>query len=370
MKLRYQFLVGFLFSAVCALIATDLTYRVVYAWQDNLLLRYQASSPQAGTLVTLFMVLVVPFTWMLLSLLAAAWVLGRRFARPLRELGQAVERLKARDLDFRITYKGRDEVGELCRAFCSMQQELKAALDREWREQEAQREMMAALAHDLRTPLSLIQGHAEGLLAAPPERRAERLERYLAAIAGGSQRATRLLDDLLLIARLEQADFRLEPVPFALEPELAAWAAEYAVLAREQRIGFVYEAACDGVMIEADPARLHQVIDNLVMNALRHTPAGGQVRLALCAGEGVQIEVQDTGPGFAAADLPHLFDRYFQGGQGAVGAAGLGLYICRLLVERHGGRITAGNGAAGGGWVALALPARAIKKAVAHAGNG
>lgn len=356
MKIRTRFILTFFASIALALITTDLTYRVVYSLEA--VARYQATGPEAQRVVALVMTLVVPFLWVMLFMLLGAWWLGRTMKRPLAELTEAMEHLKRKDLSFQLTYDGRDELGDLSRGFQSMQRELAASLDREWREQEGRREMVAAIAHDLRTPLTVVQSHAEGLLAATPERRQERQERYLTAIASNARRASALLTDLLTLSVLERAELELQVRPQPVRTLLERWMGEYEALAGAQSLRLLWDLGPEnGRAVAADESRLHQVIDNLVENAIRHTPAGGHVgiRLSWTAVE-AEVEVWDTGPGFAASDLPHLFDRYVQGG-GAVGAAGLGLYICRLLVTRQGGRIAAANRPDGGSQVTFSLPA-------------
>jgi signal transduction histidine kinase len=354
MRLRTRFLAGFILVIAAALAATQATYTVVYTLRlDD---RF-VTTPDDSRRLMIVMVLVVPSFWFLVSMVAGAWWMGRSVARPFAELGRAVQHLQRKDLDFMITYDGRDELGDLCRAVRTLQQELRASLDREWREQESRREMTAAVAHDLRTPLTVMRSHAEGLLAATPERRAQRMDRYLQAIAASARRAGLLLDDLLTFTRLERADLPLRLEPVCLTDLLAGWASDYATLAALQGVTLRWEpAGSPSDLVLADPVRLHQVMDNLVENGLRHAPAGGEVGIRLrWSPKTAEVAVWDTGPGFAAADLPHLFDIHFQGG-GAVGAAGLGLHICRVLVARHGGRIEAANRAEGGSQVSFSLP--------------
>lgn len=225
--------------------------------------------------------------------------------------------------------------------------------------------MVAALAHDLRTPVTIIQGHVEGLARAEAgEKRTQRLERYLPVLETSSQRMTRLLNDMLLVSALEQTSFVIQPRPIVLQEELAQRAAVYALQAAASGITFTYNfqnraADLSPVMLDFD--RLEQVLDNLFDNATRHTPANSEICLT-CIREPcyVVFVLRDSGSGVAPEDLPHVWEKFYRGQTSPDGPSqkttGLGLYICKLLVERHGGTITLQNHPAGGCEVTVCLP--------------
>lgn len=228
--------------------------------------------------------------------------------------------------------------------------------------------MIATLSHDLRTPVTVIQGHIEGLARTEAgEKRQQRLERYLPVLEASSQRMTRLLNDILLVSSLEEASFVIQLQPVRLAEALERKAAIYRLQAATHGITFSYyyengHALAHGPgPVLLDLHRLEQVLDNLFENALRYTPAHGQISLNCTQlPDRVLFLLRDTGCGIAAADLPHVFEKFYHSharpDEKARKASGLGLYTCKLLVEKHGGTIAIQNHPAGGCEVAFYLP--------------
>lgn len=312
--------------------------------------------------------LMLPFIILIATILFFAWRMGRKISQPVNELMLAVEKIRQQDLNFSIAYRGRDELGDLCSAFNELRQELQESLEREWRKQEEMRTMVAALSHDLRTPVTIIQGHIEGLARAEAgAKRNQRLERYLPVLESSSQRMTRLLNDMLLVASLEETSFVIQPRAVQLVEELECKAAFYRLQAATHDIVFSYshenwDAPTDGVdLVLLDIHRFEQVLDNLFENALRYTPAGGWISLTCTRRSGMlSVVLRDTGCGIAPLDLPHVFEKFYHGqtqpGEKARKASGLGLYTCKLLIEKQGGSIAIQNHPAGGCEAAFCLP--------------
>jgi len=308
--------------------------------------------------------LSVPFVVLTVAIFFFAWLMGRKVSQPVNELMRAVEKIRQQNLDFTINYSERNELGDLCYAFNELRRELQESLEREWRKQEEMRTMIAALSHDLRTPVTIIQGHVEGLARAEAgEKRNQRLERYLPVLEASSQRMARLLNDMLLVSALEQTSFVIQPQPVALEEELARKARVYTLQAAASGITFLYElhnlAADSSVML--DLHRIEQILDNLFENATRYTPANGQVCLSCTRDPRTLVFVlRDSGSGIALEDLPHVWEKFYRGQTSPDGKSskttGLGLYTCKLLVERHGGTIALRNHPAGGCEVTVCLP--------------
>jgi PAS domain S-box-containing protein len=202
----------------------------------------------------------------------------------------------------------------------------------------AREETLAVVSHDLRSPLSTVQAVGELLLDVPldEEKRAEQLTNLLRA----SDRMERLIRDLLDIARIDARRLSVAQSPVAAEALLAS--AVNAMEARAVAAGIRLEHASSvaGMEVMADADRVQQVWENLVSNALRHTPRGGTVELgAEVAGDRVEFRVEDTGSGIAPEALPHLFDRFWRADQPRRDGAGLGLTIVRGIVEAHGGDV-------------------------------
>lgn len=261
-------------------------------------------------------------------------LLARTLTRPLHELTAATQAVAAGDLGRQVQVRSRDELGTLAASFNRMSADLSRARD-------ARRQMTADIAHELRTPLSVILGHAEaledGVLPAAPE--------TFHLIHDEAQRLNRLVDDLRTLSLAEAGELALVRRAAAPGELLERAAAAFGPRARQKDVALETEIAPGLPAVSADPDRLAQVLGNLLDNALRYTPEGGRITLvAAPAPGGVRLTVRDTGPGVAPEDLPHVFDRFYRGDKArghAEGGSGLGLAIAKSLVEAHGGRITA-----------------------------
>jgi two-component system, OmpR family, sensor kinase len=273
-----------------------------------------------------------------------AWLLAGRLAGPLDRLRVAARRLGAGDLSTRVVVEGDDEVAEVATAFNEMAAGLQDA-------QEEQRAFLASVGHELKTPLTTVQGYTEGLLDGTVDDPAAR-RRALERIHAETVRLARLVQDLLDLARLGRGQFAvsLADADVAAVLREAAGAAAQRAAAREvavtTRLGGPLPA-------RVDPGRLRQVLDNLLDNATRSSPPGHAVLLAAyrLPGGGVEAAVVDQGPGIAPADLVHAFDRGYlwdrYRGTRAVGS-GLGLPIVKALCDAMGVAIRAESGDGGG----------------------
>jgi signal transduction histidine kinase len=264
--------------------------------------------------------------------LALVQVLAHGMTFPLREMVAAARAMARGDYGRRVTATSRDEVGELARAFNSMAAEL-AEVDR------MRRDLVANVSHELRTPIGALRATLENMVdgVEPVERPA--LESMLRQV----ERLGALVEQLLDLSKLESGAVPLErqrlPVDGLLRDVADDWRARAA--ARDVRIDV--EVAPAALDVRADSARLHQVLGNLVANAVRHSPAGGTVSLLGAADDGrVRIEVADEGPGIPSADAERVFERFYRADQArsaTEGGSGLGLAIARWIVELHGGAI-------------------------------
>jgi two-component system OmpR family sensor kinase/two-component system sensor histidine kinase BaeS len=218
------------------------------------------------------------------------------------------------------------------------------------------REMLAIIAHELRTPLSVLRGRLEGMLdgiyAAD--------EQHIAGALEETYLLERLVEDLrlLTLAEARQLPFDRHPMPVN---DLACHVVDlFCAEAEEKRIALELRLPPETATIEADAQRLEQAVGNLVSNALRYLPEGGWVEVAVTAAASqVEISVSDNGPGVAEADLPHLFERFWRAESARArntGGSGLGLAIARELVEAQGGSISASNRPEGGLRLAIVFP--------------
>lgn len=285
--------------------------------------------------------LLILFAAVIATGLGAA--LAHVFAQRVSALHRSAAAIATGDLSARVPVTGHDELAALARSFNHMADRLAAgAVERE-RQERARRELVAAISHDLRTPLASLRAMTEALADGVVDDRAS-TERYYETMRAQIGQLDRLIADLFSLASLDAGAVALE-----LEPVAPAQ------LVADALAGHSPQAAARGVTLEARvdqgagpalvaPLQLTRVLDNLLANALRHTPAGGRVVLsAEDDGPGlVAFEVADTGEGITAEDLPFIFERFYRGEKSrsrASGGAGLGLAIARGIVEAHGGAI-------------------------------
>lgn len=281
--------------------------------------------------------------WAALGAVALALVLGAVLARqltaPLRSLTQAAQRLAGRGAGVpqaeeveRVKVGSRDEIGELGQAFNQMS----AALAQQ---EKLRRNLTADIAHELRTPLSVMRGDLEALLDGVYQPTPE----ALASLHEETLLLSRLVDDLRALALAEAGQLCLERKPADLEEMLTAVVGAFALEAESQGQALRLELPPGPLRAEVDPQRIRQVVANLVSNALRHAAVtGSQVVVSARHRLGeIEIAVADDGPGIPPAELEHVFDRFWRGEQGRAGGSGLGLAIARELVAAHGGRIWA-----------------------------
>jgi two-component system sensor histidine kinase BaeS len=284
-------------------------------------------------------------------LLAAgiAWWIARVLLAPVKRVAAATHRLAAGDYESRVAVSSNDEVGQLARDFNSLAHTLQ-------RNEQMRREFMADVSHELRTPLGVLHGELEAMEDGVRRLDAQAVRSLQHEVGMLNQLVTDLYDLSLadvgaLTYRKTDADLRelLEPGIDAFRERLAA-------------AGLRLELALPAqpLMVFADERRLQQLFSNLVLNSCRYTDAGGVLRIAAREEGGViAIDLMDSAPGVDAALLPRLFERFFRGEGSrnrASGGAGLGLSICRSIVEAHGGTIEAKASPLGGVWVAVRLP--------------
>jgi signal transduction histidine kinase len=262
--------------------------------------------------------------------LAMIQVLARGMTSPLREMASAAKAMARGDHSRRVTATSRDEVGELARAFNAMAADL-GEVDRQ------RRDLVANVSHELRTPIGALQAVLENLVDGVEQATPETLRTMLKQI----ERLGRLVSQLLDLSRLESGAVPLHVERFALR-DLLDDVAEEAALADPESVLDVAVVPRD-LAVEADRERIHQVVANLVENAVRHSPSGAPVRLrAELAPRGVEIVVADDGPGIAPEAATRVFERFYRSDEARsadAGGAGLGLAIVRWIVELHGGSI-------------------------------
>jgi signal transduction histidine kinase len=286
-----------------------------------------------------FLLFIVVLAWGTRSL--------RRVSRPLDELVDASNKVAEGDYSIRVEEKGPPEIYSLMRGFNSMAERLQV-------NDQQRRNMLADVSHELRTPITVIQGNVEGILDGlyPAD------EARLKSILEETQVLSRLVDDLRTLALAESGALRLKREPTNVAELIRDTLTNFESQAAEKEIRLTMSL---GELEESniDPQRVREVLTNLLSNALRYTPRGGEVTVGLTessrdAESAITISVEDNGPGIESAALAHIFDRFYKSSDS--GGMGLGLSIAKYLVEAHGGKIWAESKVGKGTKISFSLP--------------
>jgi len=298
----------------------------------------------------------------ILLLAIAAFTLYTRYGRPLRQIFKAIDAVAEGDLAVRVPEDNSPQFGELIKRFNTMVGELERA-------EQQRRNLTADIAHELRTPLHVIQGNLEGVIDGVYQPTLEHLNNTL----DETRLLTRLVNDLQTLSLAETGQLPLHPSRFSIADLITDLTSSFSSQAASLGVHLKTDLADPEQSITADYDRLNQVLSNLLSNALRYTPAGGTVliraepiqRDSRTAPHAVRIIIQDTGSGIPPEDLPFIFDRFWRGDRSRSERthSGLGLSIAKQLIQSHGGTIEArSEGAPGKGTTfIIELPHGAIE---------
>jgi signal transduction histidine kinase len=315
-------------------IGAVLAFLLIFGVAVGTVLVWALSRPWAGAIVAA--VVVVGLLRVVGSL--------RRAAAPVADLVAAAARVEAGDYSARLAEHGPREIRAVTRAFNAMNARLEES-------DEQRRRLLADLSHELRTPLSVIQGNLEGLIDGvyPAD------DAHLTPILEETHVLERLIEDLRTLALAEAGRLRMRLEPTDLAALLGDIVAAFAAQADAAGVELVVDASGDLSPVEIDPARIREVIANLLTNALRHTPRDGRIEIAARGADGgVSVSVNDTGSGIAPEALPHVFERFYR--TGGSSGSGLGLPIARSLVAAHGGEMSASSEPGGGTRMVFTIP--------------
>jgi signal transduction histidine kinase len=268
----------------------------------------------------------------------------RRMTRPLGSLVEAAGRIEAGDYSAQVAETGAPDMRSVARAFNAMSARLKAS-------DEQRRSFLADVAHELRTPLSVIRGQAEAIADGVYPGDAA----HVAPILDATQTLDRLVEDLRTLVLTDAGSLALQKEPTDLGALAVETVDSFKVQSEAAGIALGTDVVDHPPSVEVDPARIRGVIGNLLSNAIRHTPAGGSVTVGVStSGDGVVITVTDSGAGIPPELLPRVFERFAKGA-GSSGS-GLGLAIVHDIVSAHGGKVEVESHAGSGTRVRLTLP--------------
>ena len=303
---------------------------------------------------------------MFAGLLLAIFIIGiemRRFLlKPLEKMSLAARQIAAGDWDVKLPLSRITEISEVRDGFEVMVKGLQQSFQKQAELEEERRFVIAAVAHDLRTPLFALRGYLDGLeqgIAQSPEK----ITKYLAICKEKSAQLDRLVEDLFTFTKMEYVKMNLHNQTVDFKLLLQKSIDSLIPLARQKHIS-ISNYAADGCFINGDMHLLERSINNLLDNAVRHTPSFGEI-VVQCYKEGdkVKFTIRDTGPGFSSEELQRVFEPLYRGEESrnrSTGGSGLGLTISQSIVRRHGGELFAGNHSEGGalltGWIPAAAP--------------
>jgi signal transduction histidine kinase len=284
-----------------------------------------------------------------IALVIARW-LARGMTQPLRDMAAAASEMERGAYGRRVTTTSRDEVGQLAVAFNRMSGELENV-------ERQRRELVANVSHELKTPISALRAHLENMIDGVEPSDPQTLQVMLTQ----SERLGRLVDQLLDLSRLESGELALHRDALAVGPLIDDVVSEISVMPRAAEVELATDVPSTLPNAFADGERIHQVLFNLLDNAVRFTPSGGRITIAATSeDDAIRVSVTDPGPGIPPEHLERVFERFYRvdtaRSRGA-GGTGIGLAIARSVVEAHGGRITATSDPGHGSTFTFELPA-------------
>jgi len=299
---------------------------------------------------------------LLVGAAVVALLVFRPARRRLAELQSAAQAIGSGRADVRAPEEGGDEVAQLARAFNEMAGRLEARAQALADADRTRRQLLADISHELATPLAAIRGYVETLGMAEVTLDAATRQRYLSIVSEEAERLEQMIGDLLDLAKLEGSSRTLHPEPVLVSQLFSRVADRHAPVLLERNITLHVELADPALMVECEAPRLEQALQNLASNAVRHTPAGGHLRMCGRADDdAVVLVVEDSGPGIPEEHLGRVFDRFYKVDVSRTGTSlpsgtGLGLSIVQAIVLQHHGTVRVSNAPGAGARLEIRLP--------------
>lgn len=318
---------------------------IAYFYQQ----RTAVQPEQSNSLLQEIYTFIIPVTWFLTSiilLMIQSWFMNRNVLNPLSTLEKAAQMVAKHELDFQLQQTNIREIREVTKAFDVMKQTLQSSIRRGAQIEQERKIFISSIIHDLRTPLFSIRGYLEGInegIARTPEM----INKYIKVCLNKSYALERLIADLFLYAKLDYLESEPEWKKISLVPFLSSLIEEFQFNASKKQIHIQSSIPETNISITADKHLLTRAINNILDNAIQHTPTNKTIELSCeISKEKIYIQIENEGPGIPPGKLPHVFTPLFrieQSRNRQTGGAGLGLSIAKNIIQKHGGTITASN---------------------------
>ena len=304
--------------------------------------------------IILVLVILSPFIYMILFTILFSRNYAGNISHPLQILANGAQQIKNKNLDFEIHYHADNELGELCLAFTEMKTALKTSLSAQWKMEQERIEMVEALAHDLKSPLSIIKAYSEALVDDTDVDEEQR--QYLSIMEENIEKSVSLVQQMQYTSELDSASVSLVKVSVNIQEFLKQKTTDYMLQGRSKNITVTLDFQnIIPLTVDLDINKLERILDNIVSNSLQYTPINGEIKISVKAENGnIYYRICDTGAGFSSKDLEKVFVKFYRGDearQSKDGHSGLGLYIAKQLTELMGGTIRIENSKLGGGCV-------------------
>lgn len=297
----------------------------------------------------------------IIAIIVISLIISKTIVGPIEKITIGANEIAKGNLDYEIDYKSTNELGQLARSFSYMQRRVKESIERLNRADQQEKEMIAGIAHDLRTPLTSIKGYLEGIMDGVADT-AEKRRRYLETIYSSALSMEKMLNDLLTISKLELGTITLNCEDVHIE-DFKVYADEIGSELEKQDFEFeITDNSKSNVLLSIDTDRFTRVIDNIISNSIKYRRKGVKGRISLIISEyehSVIFEIADNGTGVDPASLARIFDTFYRADKARSNVSdgsGLGLAVCRQIVELHGGMVWAQINADKGLSIFISLP--------------
>jgi signal transduction histidine kinase len=283
----------------------------------------------------------------------------------LKRLAKVMDAFKRGDAATRVDYRikqgkrSADEIDRLGSTFKEMAQRIENQMEELKRSDESRRELIANVSHDLRTPLATLQGYIETLLMKENQHTEQERRGYLEIAIRHCQRLSKLVSELLELAKLDSSEIRVNFEPFNLPELVQDVVQKFQLRAKEKHLDIITNLKTELPFVNADIALVERVLENLIENAIHFSPANGTITIQLALEEDILVQISDTGPGIPQEELPHIFKRFYHADQsrkGREGHSGLGLAITKRIIELHQRSINVTSSPGAGTSITFSLP--------------